>query len=138
MKRWFQDLLYKLNNSMRGRYGNDEFGTALMITALALVLLAYIPGLQFLSFASTGVLIYYTYRFFSKKITARQNELNKYYIFADKIKKKIRLSKAMWRDRKTHRYFKCKNCGAMIRIPKNKGEIEVTCPRCRARTTQKT
>ena len=45
----------------------------------------------------------------------------------------IRLSKDMWRDRKTHTYFKCPSCKAMIRVPKRKGGGVVPCPRCGAR-----
>ena len=138
MKRWLQNLMYKFNVFMQGRYGYDDFGKCLIITALVLVILSYFPYLKGCSFIAMVVLIYHTYRAFSKNYNARRNELNKYYVVSDKMKQKIRLYKSMWRDRNTHRYFKCKNCGAMIRIPRNKGEIEVTCPRCRARTTKKT
>ena len=31
---------------------------------------------------------------------------------------------------KDHKYFVCKNCHKMVRVPKGKGKIEVTCPRC--------
>ena len=123
---------------MYGRYGADELGKFLLICALVCVILSYFPYLRIMSFAATLILLWYSFRFFSKNYPARKNELNKFYVFKDKLTKKQRLWSARWRDRKTHVYFKCKNCGAMIRVPKNKGEIEVTCPRCKWRTDKKT
>ena len=51
----------------------------------------------------------------------------------DKLKSWAALGKNIWRDRKTHTYFKCANCKAVIRVPKRKGGGIVTCPKCRAR-----
>ena len=33
-------------------------------------------------------------------------------------------------NRKYARVFLCKKCGRYIRIPKKKGRVEVTCPKC--------
>ena len=138
MREWFRKFSEKYRDFMYGRYGADELGRTLLISALVCVILSYLPYLRILSLAATVLLLWYFFRVFSKNYPARRNELNKYYVFKDKIKKKQRLWSVRWRDRKTHVYFKCKNCGAMIRVPKNKGEIEVTCPRCRWRTDKKT
>ena len=138
MKKIFREIMYKYSRFMQGRYGYDEFGRFLIFTALVLTILGYIPFLRIMSLFGIAVLVYYLFRMYSKNHTARRMELNRYYVVSDKVKKEIRLKKSRWNDRKTHVYFKCKNCGAIIRVPKNKGEIEVTCPRCRARTTKKT
>lgn len=138
MKKIFREIMYKYSRFMQGRYGYDEFGRFLIFTALVLTILGYIPFLRIMSLFGVAVLVYYLYRMYSKNHTARRMELNRYYVVSDKVKKEIRLIKSRWHDRKTHVYFKCKNCGAIIRVPKNKGEIEVTCPRCRARATKKT
>ena len=136
--KFFRELMYKFNRFMQGRYGYDELFKFLTYTALVLVVLSYLPYMKFLSLVAFILMVYGIFRVFSKNFTDRRNELNKYYILSDKFKKSKRVFSARWRDRKTHIYFKCKNCGAIIRVPKNKGEIEVTCPRCRAKTTKKT
>lgn len=138
MRRFFLEIMHRYSRFMQGRYGYDEFGKFLIYTALVLTLLGYIPFLRIMSLLGLLVLVYYMFRMYSKNHAARRMELNRYYVVSDKVKKEIRLIKSRWRDRKTHVYFKCKYCGAIIRVPKNKGEIEVTCPRCRARTTKKT
>lgn len=138
MRKFFSELIRRYSAFMQGRYGYDEFGRFLIFTAFALTVLGYIPFLRILSLFGLAVLAYYLFRIYSKNHTARRMELNRYFVISDKVKKEIRLIKSKWRDRKTHVYFKCKTCGAIVRVPKNKGEIEVTCPRCRARTTKKT
>lgn len=138
MRRFFSGLIHRYSIFMQGRYGYDEFGRFLIFTAFVLTLLAYIPYLKILSLFGVAVLIYYLFRMYSKNHTARRMELNRYFVISGKVKKEIRLIKSKWRDKKTHVYFKCKTCGAIVRVPKNKGEIEVTCPRCRARTIKKT
>lgn len=138
MRDWFRKMAYRYRDFMMGRYGNDDLGTFLLGTSLVLVILANLPFLWFLYFVGVILFGYHLFRVYSKNLPARQSELNRYYIFMNKFKKKTELYKFMWRDRKTHIYFKCKNCGAMVRVPKNKGEIEVTCPKCRMKTTKKT
>ena len=41
-----------------------------------------------------------------------------------------RTAERMWRERKTTLFFRCKTCGAILSVPRGKGHIRVTCPRC--------
>lgn len=41
-------------------------------------------------------------------------------------------------DRKSFKFFKCPACRQKIRVPKGKGRIEITCPRCGDRFVKKT
>lgn len=48
-----------------------------------------------------------------------------------------RTAQKMWRERKTTRFLKCPNCGQMLSVPKGKGKIRVTCPKCHAKMETK-
>lgn len=48
-----------------------------------------------------------------------------------------RTASKMWANRKTTKYFKCKNCGQMLSVPKGKGKIRVTCPKCHTKVEMK-
>lgn len=48
-----------------------------------------------------------------------------------------RTAQKMWKERKTSRFLKCPNCGQMLSVPKGKGKIRVTCPRCRTKMETK-
>lgn len=42
----------------------------------------------------------------------------------------MRTAKKMWSQRKTSRFLKCPTCGQVLSVPKGKGKIRVTCPKC--------
>ena len=48
-----------------------------------------------------------------------------------KVKSSRSSAKARHAD-KEHKYFTCKNCGAICRVPAGKGKIIITCPKCGA------
>ena len=41
-------------------------------------------------------------------------------------------------EKKKYKFFKCPACRQKIRVPKGKGRIEITCPRCANRFIKKT
>ena len=48
-----------------------------------------------------------------------------------------RTAKKMWAERKTSRFLKCPTCGQMLSVPKGKGRIRVTCPKCHTKMETK-
>ena len=37
-----------------------------------------------------------------------------------------------------YRFFRCKSCGQTLRVPKKRGKIQITCPKCGAKMVKKT
>ncbi len=133
-----KQLAQKLQQFMVGRYGNDEFTLFLTITGLIFELLANFKYLGFLYFIGTALIFFGIFRSLSKNYNARRKELNWYLIWSAKPKAELKILVSKIRDRKTHRYFKCKNCKTVMRVPKGRGKIEITCPKCRAKVIKKT
>ncbi len=46
--------------------------------------------------------------------------------------------KAQRQDSRYYKYFNCPNCNQKVRVPKGKGKIEITCPKCRTTFIRKT
>ncbi len=46
--------------------------------------------------------------------------------------------RAQQQDKKYYKYFNCPNCNQKVRVPKGKGKIEITCPKCRTSFIRKT
>lgn len=116
---------YKIAQFMMGRRGFDQFSKDLIIFALVLLILDFlVPGNYLETFASF-VLIYSYFRAFSKNLGKRQEE-NNWYMAG--IGGKVRVLNQ--RDYKHYRYFKCPSCKQVLRAPKGKGKIRVTCSRC--------
>lgn len=139
MKNWFRRMGERYVRMMYGRYGNDELNFVLLIAALVLSFLAGLPHMFFfLMPLSIVLLVWSVYRTYSRRIDRRRREAEVYWRIKSKIKGFFTLRKNKWRDRKTHRYFKCKHCRAVLRVPKGKGMIDVTCPKCGKITVKKT
>lgn len=129
MRNWFQNLAYRLQGFMYGRYGVDILSKHLNIAALVLVLLSwFVPFLYPLSLA---LVVWSTFRVYSKNIYSRAKERDAYLRFLHKLKRRKNLIKNRWRDRKTHRFYKCPGCKEYLRVPKGRGEVHITCPNCR-------
>lgn len=41
-------------------------------------------------------------------------------------------------DAKTHRRFRCPKCHQKVRVPRGKGKIQITCPKCGEKFIKKT
>ncbi len=135
-------MFRRLSNSFRqfmyGRYGSDEMNAALLATAIVLSVLNSIfstifRGNAVMAGISIGVsavvyalLIYGIFRIFSRNIYKRRRENRKFLNFWNRL-----------RDR-NHRYFNCPQCKQAVRVPKNRGKINIRCPKCGEKFIKKT
>jgi len=117
---------------MYGRYGYDELSQFLAFSGIILLFLACIPFLRFLNFLAFILVIWAYARALSKNIYKRQMERYKYLEIKNKVRQKFTLRRNIWRERKTHKYYKCPRCKAFVRIIKpEKGKIIIIqCPKC--------
>ena len=125
-----------LQNFMRGRYGIDQMSQTLFIAALVCILLATVSRSFLLELIGIVLFVYADYRAFSRNISARRAENARYQEAVRNIKEKIHPSGAD----ATHRVYICpnKSCGQKIRVPKGKGKIEITCPKCGQKFVKRT
>lgn len=126
----------KIRNFMIGRYGIDNFSKFLMGIALALCILDIFLNNIFIHSWFVIIIIYVYYRMFSKNHSKRYQENLKFLRIKNKLFRKFNSEKAMMKERKTHRIYKCPNCNQKIRIPKGKGRICITCPKCKTEFTR--
>ena len=118
---------------MAGRNGADAFARFLSIAALVILILSMlIPGYvgTALWVLALGCLIYSYFRIFSKNTAKRYTENAKSLSVKYKITGWFRRKKERIQQSKTHRFYRCPQCGITTRIPKGKGKIKITCPKC--------
>ena len=136
-----QDFKEKMIAWASGRYGQDKLSKHLVWFSVGMWLLSMFmmrTRWQLLPMTFGWLaLVAATLRMFSRNIWARQKELAFYEKCTEKPRRYLKLQKNKWRDRKTHRYFKCR-CGATLRVPKGKGEIVIKCPKCGAQLDKTT
>ena len=138
MRNFLNILKYRLQELMQGRYGFDDLSKKLSLTSLVLFLFSLVTRIHLFYLLAIFLLLWSYFRCFSRNFSARQKELSAYYILNGKLQKKIKLYKNMWKERKTYRYFKCPNCKTMLKVPKGKGKIQITCRTCQTKLIKKT
>jgi ribosomal protein S27E len=123
---------------MLGRYGPDHLGTAMMLAALVLSLILQVAGFGILIVIPYVLLALMIFRMLSRNINARRRENDRFLRFWGPVRSKIKSRFARLRDRKTHRYFTCPGCRNTLRVPRGRGSLQITCPRCGERFVRKT
>ena len=123
---------------MAGRYGYDELSRAMSIAALVGLILSCISGLQFIYVPTIILWGWSIFRCYSRNLEKRRAERSAYLQFTGRIKSRFEVKKRAWKERKTHRYYRCKQCGATLRVPKGKGKIKITCTKCHSEIVKKT
>lgn len=137
MKNFFIKMGYKIQRFMVGRYGIDQLWRWLIIfyfIALVLANIAYrFSHIAYwaLFVLATAIVFFALYRVFSKNIEARRSENESWLKFSGNIRQKFLFQKNKFKQRKTHKFVKCKKCKKVLRLPKHKGKINVTCPHCK-------
>ena len=78
------------------------------------------------------------FRFLSRNIAKRRAENDRFLMFWGPFKQKVRRSIQKFRDRKNYKFFHCPACRNVLRVPRGKGKIQITCPKCGERFIRKT
>jgi hypothetical protein len=138
MKKFFQNISDRLQQWMIGRYGMDELSAATSVVVLVGLILSCIPKLRILYLPILLLWGWSLFRCYSKNLEKRQRERAAYLRFTGRIKSWFGFRKKAWAERKTHRYYRCKQCHAVLRVPKGKGKIKITCPGCHCEIIKKT
>ena len=120
-----------LKKFMAGRYGVDQLSLTLLGISIFISILASILHSQVLAILYIIPLGTVLYRIFSKNIAKRYQEnikfLNKWNSIKRKVNNRIKHIKSL----KHYKYYKCSNCKQALRVPRGKGKIAITCPKCK-------
>lgn len=129
---------------MQGRYGGDQLSLALLIVSIILSFLSPLTRLPIIAILSYIPLVLCIYRMFSKNISKRYEENRKFMNFWHPIWQKIlgiknkSQKKVSQLKDKEHKYYKCPNCKKTLRVPKGRGKLRITCPKCHQEFSKRT
>ena len=121
---------------MMGRSGHDSLNQAMAVAALLLMILGMF-GLRLFSWLAMALLVAVYFRMFSRNIPARSQENAKYYYLRTQVQKQMNQYKTRWAQRKYYRYYRCPHCHQQLRVPRGRGKIEITCPKCHTEFVKK-
>ena len=130
---WFRQFIMKiamgLRRFMEGRYGTDKLNTAILVVGLGICVVSMLIPVPLVNlcctFLSYGLMFWAIFRSLSRNTYKRYQENRRFLQFFDRVK-----------DR-DHRYFDCPKCRQMVRVPRGKGKIAITCSKCREKFVRK-
>ena len=142
----FQKLGPKLQQFMIGRNGPDDLARfSLGVAFVWMVLSALFVGTivnGLLTGLALGFMGYCYFRVLSRNLDARRKENRAYVSIRTRATAPLRKKYSHFKEwktyHKTHRLFRCKQCDQSLRVPKGKGSVEVTCPKCKTKFNAKT
>jgi Ca2+/Na+ antiporter len=131
---WLRQFSMKMTAALRsfmaGRYGTDRLNMVILCTGLVASILSMMVSVQPLNLIlwalSYVLMILAIFRSLSRNTYKRYQENRKFLQVFGRMK-----------DRQ-HSYFDCPKCRQMVRVPRGKGKIAITCPRCREKFVKKT
>lgn len=130
---WLKNLGAKISFSLRhfmdGRYGTDKLNMLILTLGVIFCLIPLIVSSTLTTLIFTPLsyicMFWAVFRSLSRNTYKRYQENRKFLLFLDKIK-----------DR-DHKYFDCPRCRQPVRVPRGKGKISITCPKCREKFIRK-
>ena len=128
---WIAKMMY-------GRYGTDQLGFVTLFLVLILNIVFTFTGWDILYVLGIMLTVVCIWRIFSKNISRRYAENQKFLQMTAPVRNAAIRWIAQMRDLKTHRHYRCPECRQKIRVPKGKGKIQITCPKCHHEFVKKT
>lgn len=121
----------KLAQFMVGRYGADQLNYGIMV----LYLVCFVLGIIFkkaiiFNLLMWLLLIFSFFRMFSRNVYKRSRENEAFLNVWNKIKNFFVLNFSKIRDFRTKKYVKCPYCCSVLRLPRQRGNHTVRCPKC--------
>ena len=136
MRSFFYKLSSAMARFMYGRNGTDQLNWAILVMYLVLWVIRILVSaldvtvaamiIDVIMFLLAVVLLWRT---FSKNLAKRRAENQRFINWWWPIKNRFAAAKARKAD-KAHKYFTCKNCKTICRVPAGRGKIVITCPKC--------
>ncbi len=119
-----------LQTFMAGRYGTDRLNMVILCAGLFFSLLATwirspVWNLLLVTF-SYGLMIFAIWRSLSRNTYRRYQENRMFWQTVNRLRD--------WRNC----YYSCPKCRQTVRVPRGKGKISITCPRCGEKFIKKT
>lgn len=122
---------------MQGRYGADQMGQMLSAVSMVFLIISLFSRNQAWFLLAVIGIVYNYFRMFSKNISKRYAENQKYLEMTAGIRRKLASWKAQLAQRKIYHIYRCPGCKQKIRVPRGRGKIEIRCPKCNTRFVKK-
>ncbi len=125
--------MHRRNRFLVGRNGPDALSMTSCFAACVLLILSMVLGglvSNILWLLALGFLVASYFRIFSRSIEKRQRENQKFLALVSPVTGWWHRRSLRRRQKNLYCFFKCPQCSTVLRVPKGKGHIRITCKSC--------
>lgn len=127
------DWQRKLAEWLRGRQGPDDLAVFSVNLAIVLVLVNVFVRTSWLGWVALVLVAYSMFRIQSKNLGACARENAAFLKALGPARPWIQNPRAAWSELRAYRHVRCTSCKQRVRVPRGKGRLRVTCPRCKSK-----
>lgn len=118
----------KLREIMAGRNGFDRL--SIVLIALSFIVSVFAVFVPLIKIFSLALFAYALWRAFSKNLDKRREENFRFTRITSDIGESYRQWSFHRQQKQQFRFFVCPGCKIKLRLPRGKGKISITCPKC--------
>lgn len=127
----------RIRQFMQGRYGLDQLNLALIILGCITTFILSFLRVPYYSLIGLIPYAFMVFRALSKNYSARVKENNAFLKVYTPVERFVKNKYRHFED-KEHKYYKCPTCKKVLRVPKGRGKIVITCPYCKTKFKKNT
>lgn len=127
------DWQKKLADWLQGRQGPDDLAVFSVNLAIVVVLVNLFLHMSWLGIVALLLVAYAMFRIQSKNLGARARENEKFLKLLGPARPWVQNPSAAWSELRAYKHVRCASCKQKVRVPRGKGKLRVTCPKCRTK-----
>ena len=124
------DWQRKVAEWLRGRQGPDDLATFCVNVAIVVVVVNLFARTSWLGWVALALVVYAMFRIQSKNLGSRARENEAFLNALGPVRPWVQNPRAAWAELRSYKHARCSSCKQKVRVPRGKGKLRVTCPRC--------
>lgn len=127
------DWQRRLSEWLRGRQGPDDLAVFSVNLAIVIVLVNVFARTGWLGWVGLALVAYAMFRIQSRNLGARARENEAFLRALGPVRPWVQNPRAAWAELRAYKHVRCTSCRQRVRVPRGKGRLRVTCPRCKTK-----
>lgn len=127
------DWQRRLMEWLRGRQGPDDLAVFSVNLAIVIVLVNVFARTGWLGWVGLALVAYAMFRIQSRNLGARARENEAFLRALGPARPWVQNPRAAWAELRAYKHVRCSSCQQRVRVPRGKGRLRVTCPRCKTK-----
>lgn len=127
------DWQRRLMEWLRGRQGPDDLAVFSVNLAIVIVLVNVFARTGWLGWVGLALVAYAMFRIQSRNLGARARENEAFLSALGPARPWVQNPRAAWAELRAYKHVRCSSCRQRVRVPRGKGRLRVTCPRCKTK-----